>query len=231
MLNGANTLRFDLYSDAAMTQLWGSYVSGWDVGGIQIDFTTNSSGAANFTETVYAKLFGSQTSVVPGSYSSTFSASPQMYYQKDQKNTCPNLSQSTSSSFVTTAVVTGSCSTTATNLNFGSIGSLAANVDGTSTLTVTCASGTPYSIGLGAGNAPGATVTTRAMTNGATTVGYSLYSNSGRTTNWGNTVGTDTVSGTGSGAGQNYTVYGRIPAQATPAPATYSDTIVVTVTY
>ena len=48
---------------------------------------------------------------------------------------------------------------------------------------------------------------------------------------WGNTVGTDTVSATGSGASQAYTVYGRVPMQTTPAAATYTDTITVTVTY
>jgi spore coat protein U-like protein len=69
------------------------------------------------------------------------------------------------------------------------------------------------------------------MTNGAATVSYSLYSNAARTTNWGNTVGTDTVAGTGTGSNQSYTVYGSVPAQTTPAPATYTDTITVTVTY
>ena len=48
---------------------------------------------------------------------------------------------------------------------------------------------------------------------------------------WGNTVGTDTQAATGTGAAQTYTIYGRIPPQTTPAPATYSDTITVTVTY
>jgi spore coat protein U-like protein len=69
------------------------------------------------------------------------------------------------------------------------------------------------------------------MTAGGATVGYALYSNAGRTTNWGNTVGTDTVSGTGNGTGQALTVYGRVPPQSTPAPGAYSDTITVTVTY
>ena len=69
------------------------------------------------------------------------------------------------------------------------------------------------------------------MTSGGATINYSLYNNSGRTTNWGNTIGTDTVSSTGTGASQSFTVYGRVPAQTTPAPATYSDTITVTVTY
>ena len=48
---------------------------------------------------------------------------------------------------------------------------------------------------------------------------------------WGNTVGTNTIAGTGSGGSQSYTVYGRVPPQTTPAAATYTDTITVTVTY
>jgi spore coat protein U-like protein len=69
------------------------------------------------------------------------------------------------------------------------------------------------------------------MTSGGATVNYTLYSDSGRTTIWGNTVGTNTVAATGNGTGQNYTVYGRVSSQTTPAPGTYTDTITVTVTY
>jgi spore coat protein U-like protein len=69
------------------------------------------------------------------------------------------------------------------------------------------------------------------MTSGANTVTYSLYTSAARTVVWGNTVGTDTVSGSGSGLGRSYTVYGRVPSQTVPPPATYTDTIVVTVTY
>jgi spore coat protein U-like protein len=69
------------------------------------------------------------------------------------------------------------------------------------------------------------------MTNGGNAVTYSLYFDSGRTTVWGNTIGTDTVAATGSGSSQSYTVYGRVPAQSTPGPAAYADTITVTVTY
>jgi spore coat protein U-like protein len=69
------------------------------------------------------------------------------------------------------------------------------------------------------------------MTSGGNTVGYSLYSDSARTTVWGETIGVDTVAGSGTGLSANVDVYGRVPAQITPAPATYTDTIVVTVTY
>ncbi|WP_280527698.1 spore coat protein U domain-containing protein [Ciceribacter thiooxidans] len=39
------------------------------------------------------------------------------------------------------------------------------------------------------------------------------------------------MTGTGTGLTENVSVYGRVPAQSTPAPGTYTDTIVVTVTY
>jgi spore coat protein U-like protein len=119
----------------------------------------------------------------------------------------------------------------ASTLNFGTQGVLSTNVDQTSTVQVTCTNTTPYNIGLNAGTGTGATVATRKLTSGATTVNYTLYSNSTRTTLWGNTVGTDTVAATGNGAAQSYTVYGRVPPQAAPAPGTYTDTITVTVTY
>ena len=119
----------------------------------------------------------------------------------------------------------------ASTLNFGTQGVLAANVDQTSTLQVTCTNTTPYNIGLDAGTGSGATVAVRKLTSSSNTLNYTLYSDTGRTTVWGNTVSTDTVAGTGNGTGQSYTVYGRIPAQTTPAPGNYTDTITVTVTY
>jgi spore coat protein U-like protein len=120
----------------------------------------------------------------------------------------------------------------ASTLNFGnSIGVLSANVDQQSTIQVTCTNTTPYNVGLNAGTGTGATVATRKLTSGANTINYTLYSNSGRTTVWGNTIGADTVAATGNGAAQSYTVYGRIPPQTTPAPGSYTDTITVTVTY
>jgi spore coat protein U-like protein len=69
------------------------------------------------------------------------------------------------------------------------------------------------------------------MTNGAATINYSLYQDSGRATLWGNTVGTNTVAGTGNGAAQTLTVYGRVPVQAAPAVGTYADTVQLVVTY
>ena len=138
---------------------------------------------------------------------------------------------STTTTFAVQATITATCTiNSASTLNFGTVGVLAGNTDQTSTIQVTCTNTTPYNIGLNAGTGTGATVAVRKMTSGANTVNYSLYSNSGRTTVWGNTIGTDTQAATGNGSAQSYTVYGRVPAQATPAPGTYTDTITVTLT-
>jgi spore coat protein U-like protein len=142
------------------------------------------------------------------------------------------LALTATTSFTTQIVTIATCLiNSATTLDFGSQGVLAANVDQTSTVSVQCTDTTPYNIGLDAGTGTGATVAVRKMSNGANTIDYSLYSDSNRTTVWGNTVSTDTVAGTGNGTSQALTIYGRVTAQTTPAPGTYSDTVTVTVTY
>ena len=73
--------------------------------------------------------------------------------------------------------------------------------------------------------------TQRKMTKAAEFVLYGLYRDSARSLPFGNTIGTNTLAGTGTGLAQSATVYGRIPPQATPSPGTYNDTIVVTLTY
>lgn len=134
--------------------------------------------------------------------------------------------------FQVTLTITAACAiNSASALNFGSSGMLVANIDQSSTISVQCTNSTPYTVGLDPGVGTGASVTSRKMTNGVGTVAYSLYSDAGRSMNWGQTPGTDTVAGTGNGAAQTLTVYGRVPPQTTPAPATYSDTITVTLTY
>ena len=128
------------------------------------------------------------------------------------------------------ATATTTFSVTATNLAFGAY--TTAQVDNTSTISVTCTKGTTYNVGLDAGTSAGATVTTRKMTGpGGDTLAYALYQDSARTINWGNTVSTDTVIGTGNGSAQTLTVYGRVPAGQFVTPGAYTDTITATITY
>jgi spore coat protein U-like protein len=139
----------------------------------------------------------------------------------------------TTSTFGVDVTIVAQCLiNSASTLSFGgSQGVLSANVDQTSTIVVQCTDTTAYDIGLDEGAGAGASVATRKLTGSGGTINYRLYSNPGRSTVWGKTVSTDTVAATGNGAAQSYTVYGRIPPQTTPAPATYSDTITITVTY
>lgn len=122
--------------------------------------------------------------------------------------------------------------TSASDLAFGTSGVIQSTISASSAIGVQCTNTTPYNIGLSAGAGSGATVTTRKMTAGSgATVNYSLYRDSAHTQVWGNTVNTDTASGTGNGAVQTLTVYGSVPVQTTPAAGNYSDTVQVTVTY
>ena len=66
----------------------------------------------------------------------------------------------------------------------------------------------------------------------AGTINYGLFKEVGRTTNWGETIGTDTLdSAAATGADETVVVYGRIPAGQTAPAGDYTDTIVATIWY
>jgi spore coat protein U-like protein len=104
-------------------------------------------------------------------------------------------------------------------------------IDVTATIAVTCVNLTPYNVGLNAGNGVGATISVRKLTSGGNTLNYSMFRDAGRTQNWGNTVGTDTLAGTGNGSSQTLTVYGRLPGSQTLNVGSYTDTVVATITF
>jgi spore coat protein U-like protein len=123
-------------------------------------------------------------------------------------------------------------------LDFGTAGVLggfdgSSNVDQTTTLKVQCTNSTPYNIGIDGGTTTGGTTAQRLLVGGtsAATIQYNLYTTAGRSVIWGNTVNTDTVPSTGTGAQQTFTIYGRVPGQNTPIPDTYTDHVLVTITY
>jgi len=131
--------------------------------------------------------------------------------------------------FGVSATVQSTCLISATALAFGTYTGVVDNA--TSTVSITCTNTTPYNVALNPGTT-GTTVTARKMAGPSSSVlNYALYSNSGMTTNWGQTSGTDTVSGTGSGSAQAITVYGQIPAGQYVNPGSYADTITASVIY
>jgi len=133
-----------------------------------------------------------------------------------------------------TATVTANCTISATPVAFGSVDTLSgANVDANGTVTVSCTNGAPWTLSADAGGGSGATMAVRRMTFGANTLNYTIHTTAGHGTVWGNgTSSTATIGGTGTGAAQTVTVYGRIFSGQTGVPAgSYSDTVNVTVTY
>ncbi len=147
---------------------------------------------------------------------------------------CGNASAATATADMSvSATVVASCSVSAGALAFGSYSGSA--VTSSAALSVTCTNDAPYTIALGAGSGTDATTSARLLTNASdstSTLSYGLYQDSSYATTWGDTTGTDTLAGTGTGAAQAITVYGKIAAnQLTASTGTYADTVVVTVNY
>lgn len=140
--------------------------------------------------------------------------------------------QSASTTFRVTAQVNAVCEISASNLGFGVYNAQGGSpLLGTTLLRATCTPNSSYQVGLNEGTSPGATINQRSMVSGASSLNYQLYSDSARSSIWGNTPGTDTVTGVGTGLAQDHTVYGSIPtAQVVPA-GDYADTITVRIYY
>lgn len=224
---GGNTARYDLYSNAARTTLWGSWETGFDSAGVQLDVAKGST----TNVTVYGRFFASQQTVPAGSYTATFTANPFIRYANRSGTSCPTGGLTASTSFSATATVLSSCNVNATSVNFGSSGILSGNTDAQGTLSIQCSPSLPYTVSLNGGNSGATDPTQRKMSFSGANLTYGLYRDSARTLPWGSTIGTNTTSGTGTGVTQAQTVYGRAAAQTTPAPGTYTDSVVVTVGY
>jgi spore coat protein U-like protein len=150
------------------------------------------------------------------------------------------------SSFQVQMTITSSCAVTTapTNINLGSVAaaSTAVNQNGSTTFKVNCSKNTPFYVGLAPSAANGGTnAGTGAMSgtgSNTDTVPYTLYSNAGLTTVWGNTATSSSVgngmSGTGAGMAAakavSFTAYAKA-VNADFTPDTYTDTVTVNVNY
>jgi len=231
MTSGANTLTYQIYQNSSYTTRWGDRADG---GVVTIHVSTNSSGAASGSATMYTQVLTGQTTLPAGSYSQTIptGANNELAAANGTATPCTSITSNTAGiSFTSTATVSNICNISTANINFGSVPNLSSSVAATGSIILQCTNGDAYNVGLNAGSGSGATIANRLMTYAFYTVTYSLYQNNAHTVIWGNTIGTNTVSGTGSGANQTLTVYGLVPAQTAPAAGTFNDTVVATVTY
>ena len=136
-------------------------------------------------------------------------------------------------SFTVSATVLDACSVTASDLAFGNyLPTNGSAVTATSTVEVTCTSGSDYTIALDGGTTT-TDVSARAMTDGAShNLEYGLYTTGGYTTLWGDGTGsTATQGGTGNNLAQEYTVYGQLPAGQFVPAGSYTDMVGVTVNF
>lgn len=232
MKNGVNSLSYQVYSDPSYTTVF-NYPGG-DL--FTIPYSTLGGGSTNAT--IYSKILGSPAGLPPGTYTDSYTTTAMAVATFDSTGLsllqCGDtlLYASSAIVFTVSATLASSCDVTTTNMVFPTAGVIQTTIDATSTLSITCTSTTPYNVGLSSGTGAGATTAIRKMTgSGGATVDYTLYRDAARAQLWGAAIGIDTVAGTGTGSAQAITVYGRVPAQTTPAPGFYSDTINVTVTY
>ncbi|PFH12009.1 spore coat protein U-like protein [Collimonas sp. PA-H2] len=114
-----------------------------------------------------------------------------------------------------------------------------ANQTATASVTTTCTTGDNpvITLGQGANANTGSTnaVPLRRLSSGGGTpiyINYGLFSDSGYTVTWGNTAGTSPAAVTANGTPTAITIYASVPAgQIAAIAATYTDTVVATVTF
>ncbi len=216
MNNGFNSLSYNLYLDPVESRLWGDGSFGTQVyfGHLFMDFVH----FVTFSIPVYGQL-PAQSQSVPGNYSDTITA--RMHYAGLHAET----------SFTNTANIRAGCKIVAEDMFF--LAYRGQQKDTRSQIIVNCTNTTRWNVGLNPGTYPGATVRTRRMTGSrfGSSLSYDLYRNSARTLNWGQTIGSDTVAGTGTGDPQILHVFGRIPALQAPPAGGYRDSITATVTF
>ncbi|MGN7958145.1 Csu type fimbrial protein [Agrobacterium tumefaciens] len=232
MLQGSNILNYQLYQNAARTTSWGSVTQPALGSPPPIDMALPL--LINTTSrTVYGRINAGQASAARGLYLSSFAGAETSFTYTSYTLFAPSCSSVTQNPiqvpFNVTAAVAPTCIISAENINFGSHGVLNTAVDATGAINLTCTTSLNYSVALNGGlsNSPPAA---RKMVQAGASITYGLYRDANRTNVWGSAAG-EIATGTGTGSLQTLTVYGRVPAQNTPAPGNYSDTVVVTVNY
>lgn len=224
-------LSYDLYSDPAHSQIIGSEGSGHAAYATSVILAPN--GAPTGSINLHARVPAGQ-SAAAGLHESQMTAV--LRYAYGSGATPPSVPEClagprTSNYSTVRARFANTCHVSAaSDLDFGNASVLDVARDRTSTIQLQCPVGTVWRVALNDGiHAFGGN---RRMTGpGGGLIRYELYRDASRNQRWGNTVDTDTSNGVGTGSTQSLTVYGRVPAQETPAAGTYSDTVTVTLTF
>jgi spore coat protein U-like protein len=243
MSSGANTLQFQLYWGSPNGTIWGSQFFGSNTP-LVVNLTLAANASTTAAQaTMYAQVLSGQTTAVPGlTYADNYQNGDTAITINDSRGTtapgsCSGTQTGVYFPFSVTATVQKNCTVSANNLALGGISAGAAAPSGSTTMSISCSSTTPYYIGLapqnvsstsGAGTMSGTGTNTNKVT-------YQLYSNSGLTTPWGNTATATSlgngVAGTGNGLAQTISVYAKVTGSTDVTPDSYSDTVQINVNY
>jgi spore coat protein U-like protein len=220
---GGTTLNYNLYADAANTQIWGDGTGGT----VSQTYTMGSSQSTlSAAVPIYASLPLGQD-VGTGSYTDTITAT--LSWIRGSNPT------STTITFDVTASVVGDCTVSAFSINFGTYEPVVTNktvpLDSSTTINVYCTKGTAGSVALDNGvNFSGGNRRMKSAAGAFMT--YEIYKDAGYSTVW-NTVGVNSATSTNKTIplGGGFIAYGRIPAGQDLAAGGYSDTLQAIVTY
>jgi spore coat protein U-like protein len=244
MQNGGAALPFNLYRDNtyAAASVWGS-----TSGGAAQPVTTSIAGILGLgvqtrTFTIYGKIPASSLTGVRtqnGSdtvYTADFSGAGTLQYTFGgllaDGSSCKT-GTTVPFTFKATATVTNNCFISTSPLAFaGDNRVLSAAVRTTGSVGVLCTAGAPYQVSLNGGSVANDSGARRmASTLSSDTIRYEI-SNTLDGPLWGDGAnGTGMVTGIGSGTQQTLRLYGRVPAQKTPAPGDYKDTVIATLMF
>ena len=240
MSNGSNILSYDLYQDAAHSLTWGSIYSSTTP--ISLTLNKPATGTTASQSIPFYGLIAANQPTVPsvGNSSTVYSqnfggnqtALNYQFYLLLSTSCSAVTTPTTAFAFTSSATVVNDCTIVASNVNFGSAGVLASAVTATGSVSTTCTNGDAYRISLNGGGTGNVAARAMSRQGGGGSATYQLYLDAAHSLPWGDgTASTSMYSNKGSGVAQVITVYGQVPAQTTPAPGSYSDTITATIVF
>ena len=224
--SGGNALNYNVYTDPAFSTVWTT------TNPITRSITVPANQTATGSFTYYGRIPSGQA-VPTGSYSGQLFNTRLGFFSLGAclANAIDGVGQALNGQDVTinvSASLFPSCTLgTISAINFGTSAGLRSKIDAAGAVQLTCPVSLAWTLKLGGGNNASAGV--RRMRSAAGNfVPYRIYRDSGRTT----LIAIDgTVTGTGNGATQTTTVYGRVDPASPPALGLYQDTIVVTLSF
>ena len=219
MRNNGNPLVYNVYRNSTRTN---TFCNGNNR--VELTFSFGTATQQTQTVTMWGRVTSNQNPVYTATpYTDSLTATA-------RSGTSNNGTVLGSTAVPISSMVAAICTISAGTLGFGSYSG--ATLDAAAAVGVNCSNGAPYYVALGGGNNQSGSLRRMAGPVG-NLLSYQLYSDSARLTPWGD--GSAQLGarrgGTGSGAAQSLSVYGRIPAAQSPAAGSYSDSVVVTIEY